>query len=97
MSRLLQGSALRSSSLKIHGCHDQYVSIREGLVNELVKCVPGVLPPPSVGEAEHDLRSLSHNEALSEFIYGSSHEFGTDVIVLRRSYKQVVGIQADST
>ena len=97
MSRLLRGSALRSSSLKIHGCHDQYVSIREGLVNELVKCVPGVLPPPSVGEAEHDLRSLSHNEALSEFIYGSSHEFGTDVIVLRRSYKQIVGIQADST
>ena len=83
MSRLLQGSALRSSSLKIHGCYDQYVSIRESLVNELVDCVPVVLPSPSVGKAEHDMRPLSHEETFSQFVYSSSHELGIDVVLLR--------------
>ena len=66
-------------------------------MNELVECVPGVLAPSSVGKAEHDLRPLSHDETFPQFVYGPPHELGTDVIVLRRSYKQIVGIQADST
>ena len=61
-------------------------------MNELVEGVPGVLAPSSVGKAEHDLRPLSHEETRTP-----SHELCTDVVVLRCSYKQIVGIQADST
>ena len=66
-------------------------------MDELVDGVLGDLPSPSVGKAEHDLRPLSHDETFPQLIYGPPHELGTDVIVLRRSYKQIVGIQADST
>ena len=63
----------------------------------LVHRVPSVFPSPSVSQTKHDLCPLSHEEAFAQFVYSSSHELGIDVIMLRRSYKQVVGIQADST
>ena len=63
----------------------------------LIHRVPSCVPSPSVGKAEHDLCPLSHEATLAQFVYSSSHDFGIDVIMLRRSHEQVVCIQADPT
>ena len=60
-------SAFRPSGLKIRSRHDQYISIRESLMDVLIHRVPSVLPSHSIGKAKHDLCPLSHEEAFTQF------------------------------